>query len=116
MTKHANIYQIFLNLTHAVDELTEFPKLSPDESCLMRHLNKYWVNKQDVKVVEVINTVAHSSPATVFRNLKKLRQKGYIQLIVDSGDNRVKFVQPTSLTVSYFDSLGKLIIQSTQNM
>jgi DNA-binding MarR family transcriptional regulator len=116
MTKHANIYQIFLNLTHAVDELTEFPKLSPDERCLISHLNKYWVNKQDVKVVEVINTVAHSSPATVFRNLKKLRQKGYIRLIVDSGDNRVKFVQPTSLTVSYFDSLGKLIIQSTQNM
>ncbi|MFM8391268.1 MAG: winged helix DNA-binding protein [Methylophilaceae bacterium] len=114
MTKHASVYQTFLNLTHAIDDLTEFPKLSPDERCLIRHLNSYWVKKQEVKVVEVINNVAYSSPATVFRNLKKLRQKGYVELLMDSRDNRVKFVQPTELTISYFDNLGKLMLQSLQ--
>lgn len=33
---------------------------------------------------------------------------------MDSRDNRVKFVQPTELTISYFDNLGKLMLQSLQ--
>ena len=114
MTKYANVYQTFLNLAYAIDGLTEFPALTPDEKCLIRYLNNFWIKNQDVKVVEVIHSLDNSSPATVFRNLKKLRAKGYVQLRVDENDNRIKHILPTKQTMSYFNALGKVIIKSAK--
>jgi DNA-binding MarR family transcriptional regulator len=114
MTKYANIYQRFLNLANALDQLTEFPQLSPDEKFLMLQLNNYWIKNQEVKVVEVIKSIKESSPATVFRNLKKLRLKGYVELRVDEEDNRVEYIKPTNLTISYFDAHGKIILKTAK--
>lgn len=111
----AVIYQKFLNLAHSIDELSEFPKLSADEKCLIRHLNNYWANNQKIKVVQVINMVKSSSPATVFRHLKMLREKGYVQLTLDENDNRIKYIHPTPLTIDYFAEHGRLMMQSTNN-
>jgi hypothetical protein len=110
----ADIYQRFLNLANAIDDLNKFPKLSPDEKCLLRHLNNYWAINQKIKVVQIINLVKSSSPATVFRYLKLLRQKGYIELELDIDDNRIKYINPTELTIAYFSEHGKLLLQSTQ--
>ena len=114
MNEYANLYQTFLNLAHGIDQLTEFPRLSPDEKCLMGHLNVFWSNDQDIKVVEILNQVDHISPATVFRYLKQLRQKGYVQLEIDENDNRVKYIKPTQLTVAYFAEHGRLLLASSK--
>ena len=42
-----------------------------------------------------------------------LRQKGFVELIVDQIDNRVKYVSPTKQADKYFVSLGKLIIKAS---
>ena len=109
MTKHALIYQKFLKLAQAVDQLTAFPALSPDEKCLIRYLNSYWVEDRPLTVVAAMNLVSGMSSSTAFRNLKKIRQKGYIDLEIDSVDHRVKYVRPTKQIKAYFAEHGKIL-------
>lgn len=115
MSKYASIYQKFLNFAHAVDELTNFPALTPDEKCLIRTLNTFWVEDKNVTVVEAMNVVKGMSSSTAFRNLKKLRQKGYIALEIDEVDNRVKYIRPTKQIFLYFAEHGKLLLKTVQS-
>ena len=115
MSKHANAYQIFLNLCHAIDELTGLPKLTPDEKFIIKIMNNYWVNNKPITVVQAMSAVGTQSTSTVFRNLKKIRQKGYIQLVVDDEDNRIKYIQPTEQVMKYFHEHGKLLIKTAKN-
>lgn len=114
MTKHAAVYQKFLNLIHAIDEMSDFPSLSPDEKCLLRSLNDFWINDEDITVVTAMSVVKSMSTSTVFRYLKKLRQKGYIELVIDEADNRVKYIRPTKQTISYFAEHGKLLLKTVK--
>ena len=107
------IYQRFLNLASAVEELSEFPALDPVEQKMLALLSKYWSGKQKITVVEAMHMTSDISTSTIFRYLKKLRQKGYIELVVDELDNRVKYVSPTPMTDSYFSKMGKLLLKAT---
>ena len=98
----------------AVEKLSDFPTLEPIEKSILNTLSSYWSNKKPITVVEAMNMTNEISTSTVFRYLKKLRQKGYIELIVDDVDNRVKYVSATNQTDKYFEKLGKLITESTK--
>lgn len=113
MPNFKHIYQKFLNLAVALEDMSEFPKLDPVEYRLLTLLNKYWANEEPITVVEAMNMSANISTSTIFRYLKKMRLKGYIQLILDDTDNRVKYVAPTALTESYFNKMGKLLVKAT---
>ena len=112
MANFQQIYQKFLNLASAVEEMSEFPTLDPVEQKMLSLLSKYWAIKQKITVVEAMHMTNDISTSTVFRYLKKLRTKGYIELIVDELDNRVKYVSATPLTDSYFNKMGKLMIKA----
>ena len=45
-----------------------------------------------------------------------LRQKGYVELIIDEIDNRVKYVSPTKQADRYFATLGKLMIKASDEI
>lgn len=113
MANFKQIYQRFLNLASAVEELSEFPALDPVEQKMLALLSKYWSGKQKITVVEAMHMTSDISTSTIFRYLKKLRQKGYIELVVDELDNRVKYVSSTPMTDSYFSNMGKLLLKAT---
>ena len=113
MANFKQIYQKLLNLANAVEELSEFPTLDPVEQKMLSLLSKYWSGKQKITVVEAMHMTSDISTSTIFRYLKKLRQKGYIELVVDDLDNRVKYVSPTPMTDSYFNKMGKLLLKAT---
>jgi DNA-binding MarR family transcriptional regulator len=112
MANFKQIYQKFLNLANAVEELSEFPTLDPVEQKMLALLSKHWSGKHKITVVEAMHMTSDISTSTIFRYLKKLRQKGYIELVVDELDNRVKYVSPTTLTDSYFSKMGKLMLKA----
>ena len=114
MSKYTSVYQKFLNLANAVEDLTKFPQLTPDEKCLLRHLNDYWIHEKDITVVTAMNVVSTMSTSTVFRYLKKMRLKGYIALEIDKIDNRVKHIRPTEQTLSYFAEQGKILLKTAK--
>ena len=113
MSNFKQIYQKFLNLGIALEEMSDFPALEPVEQRMLTLLNKYWLTKEPITVVSAMNMTPDISTSTVFRYLKKMRVKGYIQLVVDETDNRVKYITPTALTESYFNKMGKLMIKAT---
>lgn len=115
MSNFSLVYQKFLNLASAVDEMSDFPLLDPVEKCLLRKLSKYWLSDTKITVVETMHITEDISTSTIFRYLKKMRLKGYIELVVDDVDNRVKYVSPTKLTESYFNKMGKALVKASAN-
>lgn len=113
MSNFKQIYQKFLNLAIALEEMSDFPALAPVEQRMLALLNKFWSSKEPITVVSAMNMTPDISTSTVFRYLKKMRVKGYIQLVVDETDNRVKYIKPTALTDSYFNKMGKLMMKAT---
>ena len=113
MPNFKQIYQRFLNLAIALEEMSDFPVLEPVEQRMLALLNKYWLTKEHITVVSAMNMSPDISTSTAFRYLKKMRAKGYIQLVVDKKDNRVKYITPTAQTESYFNKMGKLMIKAT---
>jgi DNA-binding MarR family transcriptional regulator len=112
MTNYSDMYKRFINLAVAAEKLLEYPKLDPTETKILNLLITYWQNKQAITVVETMHMTNEISTSTVFRYLKTLRKKGYIELAVDEIDNRVKYVQATKQTEDYFAKLGKLMVKA----
>lgn len=114
MATFKDVYQRFINLAIATEQLSDMPALDPIERRLLALLSHSWSNHKKITVVETMNITNELSTSTIFRYLKKLRQKGYLELIVDEVDNRVKYVSPTKQCDKYFSRLGKLMTEATQ--
>lgn len=114
MSNFKDIYTRFINLAVANEKLLDIPALEPVERKILHLLITYWENKQPITVVETMNITDEISTSTVFRYLKRLRQKGYIDLEVDAIDNRVKYVKSTKQTDQYFAKLGKLMVEASK--
>ena len=114
MSTFKDVYQKFINLAIATEQLSELPSLDPIEKRLLALLSHSWSNNKKITVVETMNITNELSTSTIFRYIKKLRQKGYLELIVDEIDNRVKYVSPTKQCDKYFSKLGKLLVEAIQ--
>lgn len=112
MRKPGDLYQRFIHLCLAAEKLSDLPALSLVENRILSLLSSYWLKNQPITVVESINMAPDISTSTVFRHLKSLRSKGYVELVVDEVDNRIKYVTPTDLTANYFDMMGESIIKA----
>lgn len=115
MSTFKEVYQRFINLSIATEQLSDLPSLDPIEKRLLALLSHSWSNNKKMTVVESMNITDELSTSTIFRYLKKLRQKGYLELIVDEVDNRVKYVSPTKQCDKYFSKLGKLMTEASAN-
>jgi predicted transcriptional regulator len=116
LTNYVKIYQKYINLATAVNQLTDFKSLDANETYLLEQLSQYWANNQRITVTEAMNMPMLScfSISTIHSHLKSLRIKGYVQLIVDETDNRVKYVSASELTQTYFSKLGKSMLKATE--
>ena len=114
MSNFKNVYQKFIHLSIASEALSEFPRLEPIEQRILNLLSCNCLNKKSITVVETMNMTDEISTSTVFRYLKSLRLKGYIALVIDEVDNRVKYVSSTKQTEKYFDRLGRLVTEATK--
>lgn len=111
--EYHKIYQRFLNLCLAIDEMGKFPALEPYEHSLLNKINQYWHREEIVTVLQVLDTNNQYSRATTHKYLKNLHAKGYLKLTVDNKDNRFKHITPTPMAYSYFDELGKNLIKAS---
>ena len=107
------VYQRFVELEILSENKSEFPAMDPVEKRLLNLYSTFWIKRKLITVVEAINITDEISTSTSHRYLKMLRQKGYVELIVDQIDNRVKYVSPTNQADRYFVSLGKLVIKAS---
>lgn len=102
-------YLKFLNLVQAVRRLPEFPELDPVEERLLNLFAMVWHAGKQITVLQAMGMSTDVSSTTAHRRLKSLREKGVIILVADESDNRIKYVQPTSVANHYFDQLGQCL-------
>ncbi len=102
-------YIKFLNLAKAIRELNEFPVLNPMEESLLNFVALAWHANKKISVSETMHTSTDMSPSSVHRHLKALRTKGFVKMHVDERDNRVKYIEYTSLSERYFSLLGNCL-------
>lgn len=107
-------YIRFLNLVAAVRKLPSVPGLDAIEEKVLNGLATAWADGRKVTVLQAMDMPSDTSPTTVHRRLKTLRQKGLIRLQEDESDNRTKFVVPTDLTRAYFARMGQCVRTATK--
>lgn len=113
-TKHSKTYLKFLSLAAAIHELPGIPNLDSTEEKLLNLLALNIQKGNQVNVLEAMNLLPDTSPATVHRRLKTLRKKNMIKLNVDVNDNRIKHIEITDLANEYFSKLGQCLSQASK--
>jgi len=100
-------YIKYLQLVQTVQRQLVDLQLDPHEARMLEALALIWGTGAKILVNEAAAVVPEISTTTAHRRLKALRQKGLIELRLDSGDNRFKYVQPTPATKKYFETLSR---------
>ena len=113
MSKFKSAYQKFIDLEIAAEKSLDFPLLEPIEKRILSLLITSWINNKPLTVVEAIHMSSEISTSTMFRYLKHLRKKGYVESVIDELDNRVKYVSPTKQADQYFSKMGKLMAKAS---
>jgi DNA-binding MarR family transcriptional regulator len=114
MCKFKEVYERFNNLVIASEKLSDAPSLEAIEKRILSILSVYWSQGGKLTVNDSLKMIEELSNATAFKYIKQLRIKGYIQVVVDELDNRIKYLSPTNLCNEYFSNLGKCIISAAQ--
>ena len=112
MNKSKEVYERFNNLVIASEKLSEVPSLEAIEKRILSIVSTYWSQSEKLTVNESLKKIEELSNATAFKYVKQLRNKGYIQVVNDEFDNRIKHLSPTSLCDAYFSNLGRHIIEA----
>lgn len=112
-SSHSSTYLRFLNLVQGVRALPDFPALDPVEERLLNLFAAVWHSGRQITVLQAMGMSTDVSSTTAHRRLKSLRKKGVIMLVPDESDNRIKYVQPTSVANQYFSQLGKCLNQAS---
>lgn len=110
------VYQRFNNLVLASEKLSDLPSLEAIERRVLFILSSHWSQHEQLTVNESLKKIEEFSNATAFKYIKQLRNKGYIQVVVDKLDNRIKYLSPTNLCDDYFARLGMHIVQAVESV
>ncbi len=100
-----------LNLLDAIRGLSSFAAMTAEDEQLLRHLLVRWHQSKGISVSEIMASMTGVSATTAYRRLICLRDKGLINLRVDTADKRVKFVEPTKLANEYSDRVNLAVNQ-----
>lgn len=106
-------YLRFLHHSESLRVLEKFPALDAIEERLLNQCALSWLEGKAVTVVDAMKSSEEISPSTAHRRLKNLRKKGYITLVLDELDNRVKYITYSQQTREYFSHLGACLTKST---
>lgn len=90
----------------------DFPDLDVHEIKLFETLVLLTQKAKACTVLYVISAVEYASFSATYRRLKKLKNVGYVHLITDEMDNRVKYVALTPMALSYLDFIGQIITEA----
>jgi len=100
-------YLHFLSLLKTAHDFPGFADLEIREEQLLNMLGTVWRTDKKITVVHAMDISINSSSTTVHRRLKSLRKKGFIKLLNDEIDGRIKYVMPTDLAFQYFAQIGQ---------
>lgn len=105
---------LFMAYISQAKETQALPALALDsrEEHLLNVVGMAWLEAQRLSVTQLTESCPPvMSINSAHRALKKLRQRGLVQLVTDPEDERRKFAKPTELALAFFARMGQLIAQ-----
>ncbi|WP_080594155.1 winged helix-turn-helix domain-containing protein [Burkholderia multivorans] len=94
MTRPADIYLRFLQLTEALRGLPSLPALDPLEEKILEFVARMTQKNERLSVRDMMAQSDLGSPATLHARLKSMREKGWLTL-GDTDDSRRKQIELT---------------------
>src|ERR1700761_3557746 len=113
MTRPANIYLRFLQLTEALRGLPSLPSLDPLEERILEFVARAGQTRARLSVRDMMSQNALGSPATLHARITSMREKGWIQLS-DTEDTRRKQIELTPAALRHFDELSEAFTKATK--
>ncbi len=104
-----NSYVSFLMRQNQARGEFDFPDLDVHEMKLFETLVLLTQNTKACTVSYVVSAVKYASFSATYRRLKKLKHVGYVYLLMDELDNRVKYVVLTPMAMSYLGLMERLM-------
>jgi DNA-binding MarR family transcriptional regulator len=114
MTRPADIYLRFLQLTEALRGLPSLPSLDPLEERILEFVARAAQAKERLSVRDMMGHSELGSPATLHARIKSMRDKGWLQLS-DTEDTRRKQIELTQAALRHFDKLSECLMKATKN-
>jgi DNA-binding MarR family transcriptional regulator len=105
MTRPADIYLRFLQLTEALRGLPTLAALDPLEERILEFVARATQTKNRLSVRDMMARSELGSPATLHARITSMREKGWLQL-TDTEDARRKQIELTPAALKHFDKLA----------
>jgi DNA-binding MarR family transcriptional regulator len=113
MTRPADIYLRFLQLTDALRGLPSLPSLDPLEERILALVARTTQTRERLSVRDMMAKSEFGSPAMLHARLKSMREKGWI-VLSDTEDARRKQIELTQAALRHFDKLSECLVRATQ--
>jgi DNA-binding MarR family transcriptional regulator len=105
MTRPADIYLRFLQLTEALRGLPTLTALDPLEERILEFVARASQTMNRLSVRDMMAQSELGSPATLHARITSMREKGWLQL-TDTEDARRKQIDLTPAALKHFDKLA----------
>jgi len=113
MTRPAEIYLRFLQLTEAIRGLPALPALDPLEEKILEFVARASQNKERLSVRDMMGHSELGSPATLHGRIASMREKGWVTLS-DTEDTRRKQIELTPAALKHFDKLAEALSKAAK--
>ncbi|WP_179401213.1 winged helix-turn-helix domain-containing protein [Burkholderia guangdongensis] len=113
MTRPADIYLRFLQLTEALRGMPSLPSLDPLEERILEFIARATQAKERLSVRDMMAHSELGSPATLHARITSMRDKGWIML-GDTEDARRKQIELTPAALRHFDKLAEAFTKATK--
>lgn len=97
-----------------INKKRNYPKMTPQAERMFGALASNWMNHEPIRVKEAVLIDTSQGESSNFKTIKELTKSGWIELVVDEKDNRVKYIQPTELALQYLQEYGDALDKSCQ--
>ncbi|MGY6252218.1 hypothetical protein [Paraburkholderia caledonica] len=115
MTRPADIYLRFLQLTEALRGLPTLAALDPLEERILEVVARATQTKNRLSVRDMMAQSELGSPATLHARITSMREKGWLQLS-DTEDTRRKQIELTQAALKHFDKLGEAFAKAAKGI
>src|ERR1700752_3233788 len=114
MTRPADIYLRFLQLTEALRGLPTLAALDPLEERILEFVARATQPKNRLSVRDMMAQSELGSPATLHARITSMREKGWLQL-TDTEDTRRKQIELTQAALRHFDKLSECLVKAAKS-
>jgi DNA-binding MarR family transcriptional regulator len=115
MTRPADIYLRFLQLTEALRGLPTLATLDPLEERILEFVARATQTRNRLSVRDMMAQSELGSPATLHARITSMREKGWLQL-TDTEDARRKQIELTQAALKHFDKLGEAFAKAAKGI